>query len=429
MFNKKSKQIKQLTNELSELKQQLSIEKSSRIDLNNVNIKLNKEINTLQKSLKKYQADFDLQDINLKLAQAREQLSNTFIQIKDNNIEIDNLKLEIVLLQDRKTIQSYGMYDIAYNSKYTSAQLIEQLKALRDKQSDMLRNKTYYKQINPFYVDDSEKRGDRLVEKLAKCAIRGFNLYSDGLIDKMNFSNLDSTKDKLTKIFNNISNDAFEITQNYLDLKLKEIDLSYNICVAKQKEKEQKELEKEKIKEQELLAKEIEKEREKLNKDLQHYLVQQKEGNDVLDKIEELTQKINDNEYRKERNLAGYVYIISNPSFGKDVYKIGLTRRLPTTDGELKRIDELSNTSVPFKFSPNCIIFSEEVFALESSLHKEFDRYRINKFNKHKEYFKIPLEKIEKVIKEKYAPNAKFDYDSTDEAYLYSEWKIGENFL
>ena len=56
--------------------------------MNNVNIKLNKEINTLHKSLTKYQADFDLQDINLKLAQAREQLTNTFIQIKDKILKI-----------------------------------------------------------------------------------------------------------------------------------------------------------------------------------------------------------------------------------------------------------------------------------------------------------------------------------------------------
>ena len=416
MFNKKSKQIEQLTNEISELKQQLSIEKSNRIDLNNVNIKLNSQISDLQKKLTKYKADFDLQDINLKLSKAREQLSNTFIQIKDNNIEIDNLKSEIVLLQDRKTIQSYGMYDIAYNSKYTSAQLIEQLKALRDKQSDMLRNKTYYKQINPFYVDDSEKRGDRLVEKLAKCAIRGFNLYSDGLIDKMNFSNLDSIKDKLTKIFNNISNDAFEITKNYLDLKLKEIDLSYNICVAKQKEKEQKELEKEKIKEQELLAKEIEKEREKLNKDLQHYLVQQKEGNDVLDKIEELTQKINDNEYRKERNLAGYVYIIKNNSL-PNMLKIGVTRRILWEH----RITELSNASVPFKYFPCAIIFSDNAFELESSLHKRFEQYKVNKFNPRKEHFNISPQEVEKVLKKEYNINVEFTYEPFDEEFEFSK--------
>src|SRR5574344_96590 len=413
MFNKKSKQIEQLTNEISELKQQLSIEKSNRIDLNNVNIKLNSQISDLQKKLTKYKADFNLQDINLKLSQAREQLSNTFNQIRENNLEIDKLNSEIVQLQDKKYIQSYGMYDKLYNSKYTSAQHIEQLKALRDKQSDMLRNKTYYKQINPFYVDDSEKRGDRLVEKLAKCAIRGFNLYSDGLIDKMNFSNLDSTKDKLTKIFNNISNDAFEITKNYLDLKLKEIDLSYNICVVKQKEKEQKELEKEKIKEQELLDKEIEKEREKLNKDLQHYLIQQKEGNDVIDKIEELTNKINENEYRKERNLAGYVYIIKNNSMPNNL-KIGITRRLDPYE----RVKELSNASVPFKFYPCAIIFSENAFELESKLHK---RFNYCKLNPRKEHFNISPQEVEKVLRKEYNINVEFTYEPFDEEFEFSK--------
>ncbi len=44
---------------------------------------------------------------------------------------------------------------------------------------------------------------------------------------------------------------------------------------------------------------------------------------------------------------AGYVYIISNiGSFGKDVYKIGMTRRLDPQD----RIDELGSASVPFNF-------------------------------------------------------------------------------
>lgn len=416
MFNKKSKQIEQLTNEISELKQQLSIEKSNRIDLNNVNIKLNSQISDLQKKLTKYKADFNLQDINLKLSQAREQLSNTFNQIRENNLEIDKLNSEIVQLQDKKYIQSYGMYDKLYNSKYTSAQLIEQLKALRDKQSDMLRNKAYYKQTNPFYVDNSEKRGDRLVEKLAKCAIRGFNLYTDGLIDKLNYVNLNSTKDNVTKICDNITNDAFKITKDYLDLKLKEVDLSYNICIAKQKEKEEKEIEKEKIKEQELLAKEIEKEREKLNKDLQHYLVQQKEGNDVLDKIEELTQKINDNEYRKERNLAGYVYIIKNNSLPNSL-KVGTTRRL----NPMERVKELSNASVPFKYFPCAIIFSDNAFELESSLHKRFEQYKVNKFNPRKEHFNISPQEVEKVLKEEYNINVDFTYEPFDEEFEFSK--------
>ncbi|KZU95981.1 Chromosome segregation ATPase [Lactiplantibacillus plantarum] len=50
-------------------------------------------------------------------------------------------------------------------------------------------------------------------------------------------------------------------------------------------------------------------------------------------------------DYREENATAGYVYIISNVgSFGKNVFKIGVTRRLDPMD----RINELGSASVPF---------------------------------------------------------------------------------
>lgn len=416
MFNKKSKQIEQLTNELTELKQQLSIEKSNRIDLNNVNIKLNKELSESQKKLKKYQADFDLKEVNLKLAQAREQLSNTYNKIRENNLSIEQLNSEIITLQDKKCIQSLGLYDIEYNPKYTSVQLVEKLKYLRKQQANELKNKSYYTQVSPFYVDGSESRGRRLVEDLAKNTIRGFNLYTDGLISKLNCINLKHTKECITKTHKNITNDAFSLSNSYLELKLKEIDLSYKICIAKQKEKEERERQKEEIKEQELLAKEIEKEREKLNKDLQHYLIQQKEGNDVIDKIEELTNKINENEYRKERNLAGYVYIIKNNSMPNNL-KIGTTRRLDPYE----RVKELSSASVPFKFYPCAIIFSENAFELESKLHKRFNYCKVNKLNPRKEHFNISPQEVEKVLRKEYSINVEFTYEPFDEEFEFSK--------
>ena len=66
-------------------------------------------------------------------------------------------------------------------------------------------------------------------------------------------------------------------------------------------------------------------------------------------------------------------------------------------------------------------MFSENAFALETALHKEFDKYRVNKINKHKEYFKLPLEEIEKIIKSKYDKDAIFDYNIVDENWLLSK--------
>ena len=53
-----------------------------------------------------------------------------------------------------------------------------------------------------------------------------------------------------------------------------------------------------------------------------------------------------------QNGKAGYVYIISNlGSFGQNVYKIGMTRRLDPQD----RIDELGSASVPFRFDVHSV--------------------------------------------------------------------------
>ena len=47
------------------------------------------------------------------------------------------------------------------------------------------------------------------------------------------------------------------------------------------------------------------------------------------DKLSELDEIEEDIDYREGHATAGYVYVISNiGSFGEDVYKIGVTRRL-----------------------------------------------------------------------------------------------------
>ncbi|MCG9839304.1 GIY-YIG nuclease family protein [Staphylococcus argenteus] len=57
-------------------------------------------------------------------------------------------------------------------------------------------------------------------------------------------------------------------------------------------------------------------------------------------------------------------------SFGENVYKIGVTRRLEPMD----RINELSSASVPFEFDVHALIFSENAFELENKLHEYFKK-------------------------------------------------------
>lgn len=119
---------------------------------------------------------------------------------------------------------------------------------------------------------------------------------------------------------------------------------------------------------------------------------------------------------RLQMGKAGYVYIISNlGSFGDDVFKIGMTRRLDPQE----RVDELGGTSVPFKFDVHSFIFSQDAVKLESSLHAALNDARLNKVNLRKEFFKVSLDDIEKLVNE-IEPSAPFNRTMVAEQYHQS---------
>ena len=122
--------------------------------------------------------------------------------------------------------------------------------------------------------------------------------------------------------------------------------------------------------------------------------------NQIIEFYSKVTEKESEKEeldYRTAHASAGYVYIISNVgAFGPDVFKIGVTRRLEP----LERIGELSSASVPFKFDVHALIFSYEAYQLETELHEYFSKFRINKINSRKEFFKVPIELIEEKLKD-----------------------------
>ena len=92
-----------------------------------------------------------------------------------------------------------------------------------------------------------------------------------------------------------------------------------------------------------------------------------------------------------QQTRAGHVYVISNiGSFGEQVFKIGMTRRLEPLD----RVRELGDASVPFEFDVHALIFSDNAPGLEKQLHRHFLREQVNKVNPRKEFFRIGLPAI-----------------------------------
>ena len=183
------------------------------------------------------------------------------------------------------------------------------------------------------------------------------------------------------------------ISPDYHALRLEEIELTSDYLVKVQEEREQAREERERLREERKAEQELAAERERLDKERTHYrnalqaLRDQgklEEAVELEARLGELDKAIELNDFRAANIRAGYVYVISNiGAFGKDVVKIGLTRRLEPLD----RIRELGDASVPFPFDVHALYFSDDAVTLENELHSAFAQRRLNQVNLRREFF------------------------------------------
>lgn len=83
-----------------------------------------------------------------------------------------------------------------------------------------------------------------------------------------------------------------------------------------------------------------------------------------------------------------WVYAVSNPAFGDDIYKIGMTTR-PNLRARIRELS--SSTSVPTPFELEAAIKVIDAPKIEKKLHRKLARYRIND---RREFFQIELSEI-----------------------------------
>ncbi len=259
-----------------------------------------------------------------------------------------------------------------------------------------------------------------MIRDYTKLIVRSFNNECDASIVNVKFNNVDSIEKKICKAFEALNNLAqrmnIHIVPEYLNLKLEELYLCHEYQVKKQQEKEEQKRIREQMREEARLLKEIEEMKLKIEKEEKHFnqaiqsidkriqkaetdaerKILEKEKADIQRKLEETEKNKRDIQYREQNTRAGYVYVISNiGSFGENIYKIGVTRRLDPEE----RIDELGDASVPFDFDIHAMVFSDDAPSLENTLHKAFDKRRLNLINARREFFSVTLDEIERMVK------------------------------
>lgn len=430
------------------------------------------QIFELQEKLKVFEP---IENIELQLKSKKDEVNNVITELEvlekeynENYSIFQKLKEQVKLYEEDCEAINFGLYEPIFDFNSTDEyrekirlnyenqkQLIKENKAITSHEDEV-----YYKSEYKF-LGAGYKKSINSYKKLISIA---FNSECDALISKVKWNNVSQLNSKITDIFHRIntnsrefcsfillqnsvvnglndavkdffkkySNHMIEITPAFLELKYEELALHHEFEMKNYEEKEEQRRNRELLREEEKARRDFERAKSEadeeeilVKKQLEVAKIQASENsnNDTLKiRILELEEKLKAVQEIRERAISmaqqtrrGYIYVISNiGSFGENIYKIGMTRRLDP----FERVRELGNASVPFKFDVHTMIFSEDAPSLENELHKTFSEKRINHYNLRREFFKVTLEEIQNKI---HGLNLSAEFISIPEAMEFRE--------
>ena len=247
---------------------------------------------------------------------------------------------------------------------------------------------------SPYTLNNSASKGKAMQKTYGEGLIYALNAYLDSKEKSVTYYSLNKTIDAISKKFNmyqkKAENIGLSLNSDYVSTR---IDIMKLNLAIKQKEKEEKERireEKQRMREEEKLAQEIAKIRANINADRLRYdkalgkATTEQERQEIKNHLAEIDKREQDINYREQHSRSGWLYVIDTPAM-PGICKLGCTRRIDP----LQRVAELSSASVPFPFICRAVVFSDDVFDIETKIHNYFNDKRVNKENLHKEFFAI----------------------------------------
>jgi len=369
--------------------------------------------------------DSEAERVRAEVGRVEATLSSLRLSYKEKKAIHDRLIKEVAIFDERLAFAEMGVYEPHFDFT-DSEQYKVAIMATREDQKRLVSGKAAVICKANWSVDGSAAKGQTMTNRNIKLTLRAFNNECEAAIANVRWNNANAMEKRIVKAAEqidnlNASNQVF-ITEDYLKSKLKELYLTHEYREKLKVEKDER-----------AEAARAAKEEAKLIRDMEKAEEDEARYQRLLDKaraeaakitgpqldafseqIRVLEQELAAAHARVERAQAmaektrsGYIYIISNiGSFGDDVVKIGLTRRLDPAD----RVRELGDASVPFVFDTHAVIYSDDAPTLERALHGEFESLRVNAQNFRKEFFRVKIDEVEAAVK-KLAPGAPFFKD------------------
>jgi hypothetical protein len=211
------------------------------------------------------------------------------------------------------------------------------------------------------------------------------------------------------------------ITDEYFGLKIRELQLQYELEIKRQEEREiaqqirQEDQDRKKFEKAEAAMREAEEKERKYKQEIDEIQqrlesahkkkleLSEKQQEDMKYEIEKLQKSLQeaqrdreDAESRSRLIKSGHIFVISNiGSFGRDVYRICATRSI-NEDSYISTMTPV----VPFPFDIHLKFFSRDVNETLRFLHERFHDRRVNQANLRRDFFNISFDEIDSAIKD-----------------------------
>ena len=346
-----------------------------------------------------------------RLRSSAEQASNETDEVRAQYAEkrstLRKLEQQVAIYDERISFAELGVYEPHFDFGDSDAYK-ESIKAVRERQKAMVSAKEATICPTDWTVDGSRSKGQTMANRQTRLTMRAFNNECEAAIANTRWNNVVAMEKRILNAAKQINNANASmnlvIHENYVALRLDELHLTHEYRERLKIEKDERaELARVEREEKKLIAEaeaaegEERKFAELLNRARNQAGVDESRIAGLEAKLAVAQAESKRARAMAQMTRSGYVYIISNiGSFGDDVVKIGLTRRLDPDD----RVRELGDASVPFGFDTHAMIYSEDAPALETALHKEFSDRRINASNLRKEFFRVTLDEVEGAVRE-----------------------------
>ncbi|ADB53986.1 DUF4041 domain-containing protein [Conexibacter woesei] len=301
-----------------------------------------------------------------------------------------------VELDDERILQEVGIYRY-HHPLENAAEYKAELSDLSHQIKDMVKAGDAVLASDMFTFNNSLAKGRKMTAEFSKLMLRAYNAEADNCVRALRAGNVVTAKRRLESSVTAIARLGtmmeMRINPAYHALRLRELELTADYLMKLQVEKEEAREERERLREERKAAQELAAERARLDKEREHYFnaLQALKASgapaaiaDLNERLQQIDNAIEQNDYRTANIRAGYVYVISNRgAFGPNIVKIGLTRRLEPMD----RVRELGDASVPFPFDVHAMFFADDAVTVEADLHRAFAERRVNMINQRREFF------------------------------------------